>query len=144
MPFLTRALCAGALALALASSPGAALAEQKPIVVTPLMTTSQTSSGQPITLPQKDAQVSVSTYDIQPGAVLPWHEHPYPRYAYVLAGTLSVTNSVTGQTTIFKTGDFILEAIGQRHRGASVGPDPVKLLVIDQTEKNTPNVVLDD
>jgi len=142
MNFPVRALCAAGL-LIVSSSHGV-LAQQKPVVVTPLMTTSETSSGQPITLPQKEVQVTVSTYDIQPGAVLPWHEHPYARYAYVLAGTLSVTNAVTGQTAIFKTGDFLLEAVGQWHRGASVGSDAVRLLVIDQTEKNSPNVILKD
>jgi quercetin dioxygenase-like cupin family protein len=114
----------------------------KPVVVTPLMTTSVTSSGQPIVLPQKDVQVIVSTYDIQPGATLPLHKHPSARYAYVLAGTLNVFNESTGETLTFKQGDFLLEAIGQWHRGSNVGADPVKLLVIDQIEKGSPVVVI--
>jgi quercetin dioxygenase-like cupin family protein len=114
----------------------------KPVVVTPLMTTSVTSSGQPIVLPQKDVQVIVSTYDIQPGATLPLHKHPSARYAYVLAGTLNVFNESTGETLTFKQGDFLLEAIGQWHRGSNVGADPVKLLVIDQIEKGNPIVIM--
>ena len=76
------------------------------IVVTPVMKTTVTVTGQPIVLPQGNAEVRVSIYDIAPGAALPEHEHPYPRYAYVLAGTLQVTNSETGTSSVFKTGDF--------------------------------------
>jgi quercetin dioxygenase-like cupin family protein len=117
-------------------------AAKPPVVVTPVMKTTATTGGGPIVLPQKDAQVVVSTYDIAPGAVLPVHKHPFPRYAYVLAGTLKVTNTETGKSTVFKTGDFVIEDLGQWHKGESVGGDPVKLLVIDQVEKDKNNVVL--
>ncbi len=58
---------------------------QSQVVVKPVLSTTVTSSGQPIVLPQKDAQVVVSTYEIAPGAALPEHKHPFPRYGYVLA-----------------------------------------------------------
>jgi quercetin dioxygenase-like cupin family protein len=105
-----------------------------PVVVTPIISTSVTSTGQPITLPQKNVAVIASIFDIAPGATLPVHKHPFPRYGYVLAGTLKVTNIDTGQTDTFKTGDFIVEMIDQWHQGSNIGPDPVKLLVIDQIE----------
>ena len=112
------------------------------VVVKPVISSTVTSSGQPIVLPQKDAQVIVSTYEIPPGAVLPKHKHPFPRYAYVQAGTIEVTNVDTGKTEIFKTGDFILEAVDQWHFGANKGKVPVKLLVIDMVEKGQANTVL--
>lgn len=112
------------------------------VVVRPVLSATTTSSGQPIVLPQKDAQVIASTYDIPPGAVLPKHKHPFPRYGYVLAGTIAVTNLDTGKTETFKTGDFILEAVDQWHYGATVGAEAVKLLVIDMVEKGQANVVL--
>lgn len=112
------------------------------VVVRPVLSATATSSGQPIVLPQKDAQVIASTYDIPPGAVLPKHKHPFPRYGYVLAGTIAVTNLDTGKTETFKTGDFILEAVDQWHYGATVGAEAVKLLVIDMVEKGQANVVL--
>jgi len=111
-------------------------------VVKPVLSTTVTSSGQPIVLPQKDAQVIVSTYEIPPGAVLPKHKHPFPRYGYVQAGTIEVTNLDTGKTETFKTGDFILEAVDQWHFGANKGLEPVKLLVIDMVEKGASNTVL--
>lgn len=113
-----------------------------PVVVAPLASITQTASGQPITLPQKDVQVIVSTYEIAPGAQLPVHQHPFARYASVQAGTLEVTNVDTGKSTIYRTGDFIVEMIGEWHRAANIGSDPVKLLVIDQVEKGAQNTVL--
>jgi quercetin dioxygenase-like cupin family protein len=128
----------------LVSSQVVALEPTKPVTVTPMLTTSVTSSGQPIVLPQTDVQLIVSTYEIQPGATLPVHKHPSARYAYVVSGTLSVANDATGVTAVFKPGDFVVEAIGQWHQGANIGPDVVKLLVIDQTEKGHATVILRD
>jgi quercetin dioxygenase-like cupin family protein len=112
------------------------------VVVKPVLSATVTSSGQPIVLPAKDAQVIVTTYDIPPGAMLPKHKHPFPRYGYVLAGTITVTNVDTNKTETFKPGDFILEAVDQWHYGANTGPEPVKLLVIDMVEKGQGNTVL--
>jgi quercetin dioxygenase-like cupin family protein len=111
-------------------------------VVTQLKTTSTTDAGQPIALPATNANVIASIFDIPPGATLPVHQHPFPRYAYVLAGELRVTNVETGQATTYKTGDFVVEMVGQWHQGASVGDGAVKLLVIDQVEGNAAHTVL--
>lgn len=112
------------------------------VVVTPILKTAETVSGQPIVLPQKDVQVLVSTYQIAPGATLPEHKHMYPRYGYVLEGIVQVTNAVTGKSNVFKAGDFIVESIGQWHKGANIGTTVAKLLVIDQVEKGQSNVIL--
>lgn len=114
----------------------------KPVVVTPVLTTDVTASGQPIILPPKDAQLIVSTYEIAPGASLPEHKHVFPRYGYVLAGTLRVMNTETGKADVYGTGDFIIEAIGQWHQGSNAGTETARLLVIDQVEKGQTNVVL--
>jgi quercetin dioxygenase-like cupin family protein len=113
-----------------------------PVVVTPLASRTTTASGQPITLPQKNVQVLVSTYDIASGATLPVHRHPFARYAYVQAGTLKVTNVETGNSNTYKTGDFIVEMIGQWHQATNIGDGPVKLLVIDQVEEGAKNTEL--
>ncbi len=116
--------------------------ESKTIVVTSVLSTSVTADGQPIILPQKDAQVLVSIFQIAPGATLPEHKHPYPRYGYVLAGTLLVTDTETGKSTVYKSGDFIVEMTGRPHQGANIGAEPLKLLVIDQVEKGQSNTIL--
>ncbi|HWW47670.1 MAG TPA: cupin domain-containing protein [Xanthobacteraceae bacterium] len=112
------------------------------IVVRPVLSATETSSGQPIVLPKNNPLVLVSTYEIPPGMVLPKHKHPYPRYGYVLAGTLKVTNLDTGRSDDFKPGDFILEAVDQWHQGESTGTETVKLLVIDMVENGANNTVL--
>ena len=86
--------------------------EEKDITVTQLLSSTITSSGQPIVLPQKDAQIVVSIHDAMPGATLQAHNHPYPRYVYVLSGNLQVNNIETGQTDTYKAGNFILEPVG--------------------------------
>lgn len=141
--FATLAAAALGVAPLHAESPRADVAA-KPVIVRPVMSAATTSSGQPIVLPQKDAQVVVSTYEIAPGAVLPVHKHPFPRYAYVQAGSLRVTNTDTGKSEDFKPGDFIVEAVGQWHFGTNTGKDTVKLLVIDMVEKGKANTVLRD
>ena len=112
------------------------------VTVTQLLSTTVTASGQPIVLPHKNAQIVASIFVVAPGAALPVHKHPYPRYAYVLSGNLRVTNKDTGQSDTYKTGDFIVEAVGQWHAGANIGEEPVKLLVIDIVEQGQTNTVL--
>ncbi|MDX8516036.1 cupin domain-containing protein [Mesorhizobium captivum] len=140
-----RNILASALLLAAALSSSTALAldsSATPVVVTPLASKTTTSSGQPIMLPQGNVEVQVSAYQIAPGATLPVHKHPFPRYAYVEAGTLKVTNVETGSSNTYKTGDFIVEMIGQWHQATNIGADPVKLLVIDQVEQGAKNTIL--
>ncbi len=110
-----------AFGLMLVTLPASAL-DDNSITVHPVMSTSVTSSGQPIVLPQKDGRISVSVYDVAAGAVLPEHKHPFPRYGYVLAGTLQVTNTENGKVEQYKTGDFIVESVDQWHKGANIGP----------------------
>jgi len=112
------------------------------VVVKQVASTTVTASGQPITLPQKDVHVVVSTFEIPAGANLPEHKHPFARYAYVMAGTLRVTNTETGKSETYKQGDFIVEAIDQWHKAANNGADAVKLVVIDQVEGEQGNTVL--
>jgi quercetin dioxygenase-like cupin family protein len=112
------------------------------VVVKQVASTTVTASGQPITLPQKDVHVVVSTFEIPAGANLPEHKHPFARYAYVMAGTLRVTNTETGKSETYKQGDFIVEAIDQWHKATNIGADAVKLLVIDQMEGTGSNTVL--
>lgn len=138
-------ILAGAALLALgvadagAQESGGAAAK---VVVKPLVSTTTTATGQPIVLPQKNAEVLVSTYEIPAGATLPVHRHPFPRYAYVLGGTLEVTNVESGKSNIYKPGDFVIEMIGQWHQATNRGAEPVRLLVIDQVEQGAQNTEL--
>lgn len=123
-------LCAGAAPmLARESRPATPSAST---VVTQLKSATTTDIGQPITLPQGNVTVIASTYEIPAGATLPVHKHPSARYAFVLAGSLSVTNHETGETSNYKAGDFVIEMIDTWHSGTNTGTETVRLLVIDQ------------
>lgn len=114
----------------------------QPVVITPLASTEVTAAGQPIVLPGADTRVVASMFEIAPGAALPVHKHPYPRYGYVLAGELRVTDVETGKSFDYKAGDFIVEMIERWHQGSNTGTETVRLLVIDQVEGDAPNTLL--
>ena len=115
---------------------------RQPVVVTPIASTNVTVAGQPLVLPQKDARVIASLFTIAPGAALPVHRHPAPRYVYVLEGKLVVTNVETGAATTYRAGDFIVEMLDIWHQGSAVGPGAVRLVVIDQVVGDAPNTLL--
>ena len=127
----------------LASLTSTASAQQQTgVTIKQLLSTTTTSAGQKLVLPQKDAELIASIFEIQPGAHLPEHEHPYPRYGYILSGSLRVTDTETGQSKTYRAGDFVLESVGQWHTGANAGDEPTRLLVIDIVEKGHTNTVL--
>lgn len=121
--------------------PKAAAAPAKP-VVTKLFSGTTTALGQQIKLPEGAAEVSVLSYEIPPGAALPVHKHPYPRYAYVLAGRLKVTTGDGIKSFEYGPGDFIVEMLDAWHFGETVGRETVRLLVIDQAPPGTANTIL--
>jgi quercetin dioxygenase-like cupin family protein len=67
---------------------------------------------------------------------LPWHTHPFPNAAYVLSGTLTVHDKVSGKTKVFHQGEAFAESVNDIHRGET-GDEPVVLLV---TYSGTPGV----
>jgi quercetin dioxygenase-like cupin family protein len=109
---------------------------------TRLYSATTSALGQPITLPAGNAEVVVWMYEIPAGARLPVHKHPFPRYAYVLAGTLQVSTADDARTWTYKAGDFLIEMIDAWHYGTNIGTEPVRLLVIDQVEQGRSNTVL--
>jgi quercetin dioxygenase-like cupin family protein len=115
-------------------------AAQPDAAVTAIFSSSTTANGQPLVFPQSQPQVRASIYEIPSGATLPEHRHFHLRYGYVLSGKLRVTYTEIGADHLYEPGDFIIEAIGQWHKAATVGSEPVKLLVIDQAEKGQNNV----
>ena len=114
----------------LGSCASAPASPPKPIV-RELAAAEATASGQPVRLPQGDARVVLSEYVIPAGAKLPVHRHPYPRIALVQSGRISVTNVDTGKTVQYGPGDMVVESIGQRHFGETIGSDDVQLRVLD-------------
>jgi quercetin dioxygenase-like cupin family protein len=85
--------------------------------------------------------VVVTTLESAPGTKLPRHMHPFARYAYVLQGEVTVEYE-GGKRQTFRTGAFIVEAIGVWHFGTNTGTLPLRLLVIDQVEAGKSNTIL--
>lgn len=104
--------------------------------ITPVISTTQTATGQPIEVPA-NPQLIVTTVEIPPGAKLPIHKHPFARYGYVLEGTLTGTQIETGDTFTYTQGQFIVEMRDQWHSAVNATNAPVKLLVIDQVPVGT-------
>jgi len=121
-----------ALALVAGLAAATAAPAQPAPVTTVLKRAQATSAGQPIVMPQGPLQVTVSETTIPPHGTLPVHKHPYPRYVYVLAGRLRVTNLDTGEAAELKAGDMSIDPIGQWHRAEALGDDKVMLITIDQ------------
>ena len=122
---------------------GPALAAEAPAAtVGRLASTTTTSSGQPIALPQGPVQVTATITEIGPGTTTPVHKHPFPRYGYVMAGRLEVTNLATGAVKVFETGQFVVDPVNQWHQGRALDGKPVRLLIIDQTPPDQPNMVV--
>ena len=121
---------------------GAAAADSAPpVTVKTLLTTDKTDIGQPLVLPSHHPVLIVSTYDIAPGTRLARHKHPFSRYAYVLAGDLTVEFD-DGKQRQYRAGDIVVEAVDTWHFGVNSGTVPVRLLVIDQVEQGQATTIL--
>jgi quercetin dioxygenase-like cupin family protein len=134
-------VCLVALLLALVSRVDAQEATAK-VRASRIFAATTTANGQPIILPKANVEVVVWMYDIPAGARLPVHKHPSQRYAYVLSGTLQVTDVESARTFEYKPGDFIVEIVDGWHYGTNNGKESVRLLVIDQVEKGQANTIL--
>jgi quercetin dioxygenase-like cupin family protein len=116
--------------LLLCATTGAHCADQSaPVVATPVLTTSETWNGKPITFPSGAAEVTALSIDIQPGAETGWHRHPVPSFAVVLQGRLQVTLR-DGRTREFAAGEAFAEVVDTVHNGRNIGDVPTKPLVL--------------
>jgi len=106
---------------------------------------STTVLDQPISYPtEQPAQVSSSIITMLPGEQTGRHVHQTPMYAYILAGTLTVTYETgpgTTKVTTYRKGSAFVEAIGIWHNGANLGHEPVRVLVVQMGASGVPNTV---
>lgn len=129
-----------AAAIVLLATP--ALAADPPAPVSTTVGVIKSSmTGQPIVLPQGRVEVTVTETVIPVGGMLAAHKHPWPRFAYIQAGRLQVTNLETGTVTIVGAGDVAADAIDQWHEGRNIGEEPVRLLVFDPVPPGQTNTI---
>ena len=106
-----------------------------------LLKSSLTGNGQKISYPVTDrAEVTAMTVDLAPGAETGWHKHPFPVYAYVVSGALSVELE-DGTVLSFTAGDAIIEVVNTMHNGKNRGNVAVKLAVFYLGVEGVPNVI---
>jgi quercetin dioxygenase-like cupin family protein len=94
-------------------------------------------NGNPYThYPTGRPELTMLKLTIAAHSKLPWHTHPFPNAAYVLSGTLTVHDKISGKTRVFHQGEAFAESVDDVHRGET-GDEPVVLLV---TYSGTPGV----
>jgi quercetin dioxygenase-like cupin family protein len=125
-----------ALSLLLATTLSASTQEK--VVSTTLFKSTTTAAGQKIVFPTGNTEVTALIVDIPAGTDTGWHEHPFPRYAYVLEGAVTVENDA-GVSNTYGAGTFVVEQVGLYHHGITTMP--TKLLVIDQAKAGKANQV---
>lgn len=111
---------------------------QEKMVVTTLLKTTTTAGGQKIVFPAGNTEVTALIVDLPAGIDTGWHEHPYPRYGYVMSGAVTVENE-SGQSETYRAGQFVVEQIGVFHHGTTT--EPTRLLVIDQNQAGKGNQI---
>ena len=127
-----------ALAAMLAwAHPASALDNSASVKVTPLLKTSTSWDGKPLVYPQGQAEVTALIVEIAAGGQTGWHEHSVPSFAYVLEGTLEVTQG-NGATCQLHAGDTLPEVVQTLHNGRALGDKPVKLFVLYTGTVNQP------
>jgi len=113
----------------------------KQIVVTPILRATTTASGQRIAYPKTNSpQVTAVLVEIPPGAETGWHMHPFPCYAYILSGKLTV--KVKGKKPReLRAGDALVEVVNTPHNGMNKGSKPVRLILFVTGEAGKPFTV---
>ncbi len=129
---------AGAMLAATALFAGAAAAQP---VSTPITRTETTVTGQQLRPPPSPFALTVTRVDLPAGGTIPTHKHPWPRYVYVEAGAIRVTNHDAGTVNDFTAGQVIVEAVDQWHEGRVIGDAPARLIVFDQAPPGAVNSV---
>jgi quercetin dioxygenase-like cupin family protein len=127
-----------ALAAMLAwAHPACALDNSASVKVTPLLKTATSWDGKPLVYPAGQAEVTALIVEIAAGGQTGWHEHSVPSFAYVLEGTLEVTQG-NGATCQLHVGDTLPEVVQTLHNGRALGDKPVKLFVLYTGTVNQP------
>ena len=134
-------LVVATLGALLAKEPNSSEGYTRQIQVSPLLSSTKTSSGQPIAYPKTDTpRVTAVLVEIPPGAETGWHQHPYPCYAYILSGELTV--EVKGDSPKkLRAGDAFFEVVDTIHNGTNHGTEAVRLVMFVTGEEGKPFTV---
>ena len=118
----------GFLVFLMGSGSAMALDPTATVRVTPLLKTTTSWNGQPLTYPTGSAEITGLQVEIAPGGETGWHQHPVPSFGFMLEGTLEVTLK-EGQVKRLNPGEALAEVVNTPHNGRNVGTVPVKIIV---------------
>lgn len=122
----------------LAGEPGVAEGYRKDIQIVPLLRTTMDAAGQPLAYPRTEQpQATAVMVEIPPGAQTGWHKHPYPCFAYILSGSLTVEME-GGKVHELTAGQAMAESVNVMHNGKNTGTEPVKLVMFVMGEREKP------
>jgi quercetin dioxygenase-like cupin family protein len=129
------------LIMVLVQATVSAWAEPQDVIVTAVMKSSTTISGQKIEYPKTDkAEVASVLVEIQPGKENGRHMHSVPTYVHVLEGTMTVEFE-DGSRQTFQAGSGFLEVMNTLHSAKNLGDVPLRLLVVFAGEEGRPNLI---
>lgn len=121
-----------------AEDPGPAQGYRREIQIAPLLRTTTDAAGQPLAYPVTDQpQVTAIMVEIPPGAETGWHKHPFPCFAYILSGALTVEME-GGKVHELSAGQALAESVNVMHNGKNTGAEPVKLVMFVMGEREKP------
>jgi len=92
----------------------------------------QYPSGQP--------ELTMIKLTIAPHSQLPWHYHPVPNAVYLLSGTLTLRDRVSGKSRTIHQGEAFAESVNVVHRGEA-GDSPAVLLITYAGTKHKPTSI---
>lgn len=110
------------------------------LVLTPVLETTTTFTGQAIRFPQGDNQLTAVLAEVAPGGQVGRHMHPVPLFVYMLEGTLSIEMDGHGTHT-FTAGQGFAEVTNTWHNGRNLGDRPVRFLIVFSGQKGVPNLI---
>ena len=106
----------------------------------PVLKTAQTADGDPLKLPQDNAEIVSVIGTIEAGGRTARHQHPVPVYVYVLEGALEVQTE-GGEPRSYKAGEAFMESVDRWHQAFNTGDSSAKILVVFIGEEGKPTTV---
>jgi quercetin dioxygenase-like cupin family protein len=80
----------------------------------------------------EDRQFRLRRLEVQPGGVVPWHNHAdRPALIYIVQGTITEYSSNCAVPIVHKAGEVAMESIGLSHWWKNTGSETVVLLSAD-------------
>lgn len=67
--------------------------------------------------PQSQPELTVIKITVPPHTTLDWHTHSVPNAGYLMEGTLTLENKLSGEKIVAQTGGALAETLNVAHRG---------------------------